>query len=354
MTSLVVDAGSGNTRVGLSGAELPAEVFATQVEAGNDVDGVLMPIKRGIVHDWAGVERLWELIYGKMDAQSKDQPVIVTDSPTVKERDRNKMAELLFEKFEVPAYFVGSQSVLSLYAEGRTWGIVVDTGYGVTHTMAVHEGFAFPHTICQMDLGGSDLANNMVELLGDRGIDMDEFGGKKSATDVILQHGRLALDYASEAMQYRMKPGTAPTYTLPDGRAVQLEAEHIRATEALFQPVLAGCRGSGIADQIWEAIELCDGDREGGPMRKLSQFVLVTGGCSLFPGMQERLKSELDAKAGAPRDIFITAMSVPERHHAAWIGASILASLPQFVENNFVARAEYLEDGDNSVTKRCC
>lgn len=64
------------------------------------------------------------------------------------------MAELLFEKYEVPAYFVGSQAVLSLYSAGRTSGVVVDGGHGVLHAMAVHEGFAFPHTLGQLELGG--------------------------------------------------------------------------------------------------------------------------------------------------------------------------------------------------------
>lgn len=66
------------------------------------------------------------------------------------------------------------------------------------------------------------------------------------------------------------------------------------------------------------------------------------------------LSHPLSPSPGLPVSIASALAQVPERHHAAWIGASILASLPQFVENNFVARAEYLEDGDSSIRKRCC
>ena len=77
------------------------------------------------------------------------------------------------------------------------------------------------------------------------------------------------------------------------------------------------------------------------------------GGCSTIPGMQKRVEKEVNAKSQIPRDIYITCIDAPERVHAAWIGASLLASLPQFVGNNFVHRAEYLEEGASAVHKRC-
>ena len=104
------------------------------------------------------MEALWTSLYGdnlKIDA--KEHPVMLADSPTITDENRGKMAEILFEKFEVPAYFVSSQSVLSLYSAGRTCGIVLDIGHAVAHSVAIHEGFAYPHTLNRLDLGGGDL-----------------------------------------------------------------------------------------------------------------------------------------------------------------------------------------------------
>lgn len=88
-----------------------------------------------------------------------DQPVLLADAITTTDAQRERMAEILFEKQQAPALFFAYQPVLAVYSCGRVSSIILDAGSGVTHAMAVHEGFAFPHTIKRLELGGADVGH---------------------------------------------------------------------------------------------------------------------------------------------------------------------------------------------------
>ena len=125
------------------------------------------PMEHGIVTDWNDMERIWQYIYSKDQLQTfaEEHPVLLTEAPLNPRRNREKAAEIFFETFNVPALFVSLQAVLSLYATGRTTGVVLDAGDGVTHAVPIYEGFAMPHSIMRIDVAGRDVTRSIFLVL---------------------------------------------------------------------------------------------------------------------------------------------------------------------------------------------
>jgi len=368
---VVIDNGTGISKNGFAGEDQPRAVFPTcigtpkygvvlpdvehftkEVYVGPDAMGLkgLMklnfPIEHGVVNDWPAMERIWHYtFYTDLRIDPSEHPIALTEAPLNPRSNRETMAEIMFETFNVPAMYVAMQAVLSLYASGRVTGLVLDIGDGVSHIVPIYEGFALTHAIQRIDLAGRDVTKYLQRLLRQNGYSFNSTAEQEIVRDIKERLCYVAVDPEKELMLSKKIKGMEKSYMLPDGETVSMGVERFLAPECFFNPGVVGKELQPLDDAIVASINECDLDLR----RDLYSNIVLSGGSTMFPGIKERLTKEI--KEQVPESIDVKILSPPERMYSVWIGGSILASLKTF-RRMWITRREYKELGPE-VIHRC-
>ncbi|CAN9507602.1 unnamed protein product [Ophioblennius macclurei] len=369
-TPVVLDTGSGLMKAGFAERDLPHVVFPTiigtpkyeEIMNGNldretyigheaqHMRGVLAlrhPIKNGIIRCWDDMEKIWHHTFQQLRVDPEDHPVMLTEAAMNPLENRQRMVEIMFERFAVPFSYVAMQAVLALYADGRTTGVVLDSGDGVSHSVPVFEGYCLRHAVQRLPLAGADVTSHLRKLLQEQGVTMRTTAEEEIVREMKEKCCYVARNYEAELKQ-SAAPGSEACYTMPDGQVVTLATERFRAPEILFKPELIGRDHYGMHESLFKSVLCSDIDLR----RSFLGNIVLSGGNTLLPGFPERLQMEMANLV--PGDLLegVRVSSPKDRDFSVWSGGAVLAGLPSFI-SEWISLEEYEEHGPQVVFRKC-
>ncbi|GCB62605.1 hypothetical protein scyTo_0009554 [Scyliorhinus torazame] len=297
------------------------------------------PIRHGLVEDWDLMERFMEhVIFKYLRAEPEDHHFLMTEPPLNTPENREYLAEIMFESFNVPGLYIAVQAVLALAAswtsrqvgERTLTGIVIDSGDGVTHCIPVAEGYVIGSCIKHIPVAGRDITFFIQQLLREREIGIPPEQSLETAKAIKERYCYICPDIVKEFTKYDTDPGKwikpyVGTNAISKRQfAVDVGYERFLGPEIFFHPE-------------HDLLEV----RAGNDVN-----IVLSGGSTMFRDFGRRLQRDLkrvvDARlkiseqlsAGRikPKPIEVQAVTHHMQRYAVWFGGSMLASTPEFYQ----------------------
>ena len=324
------------------------------------------PVDKGIVKDWDDMIHLWDYTFNKMKVSDfQDRRILLTEPPLNPKKNREKLLEVMFEKYGFEGVNISVQAVLTLYAQGLMTGVVVDSGDGVTHIIPVWEGFEISHLTKRINLAGRNITEYLIKLLLLRGYAFNRTADFDTVRQIKEKLAYVAIDPKAEQTLAEETTVLVQSYTLPDGRVIRVGQERFQCAEVLFKPSLVDVDGPGVAEALFDCIQSADIDLR----PDFYKHVVLSGGTTMFPGLPSRLEKELRALhdknvlkgrgdapgaaasgAGTPpahgeKRLKIRIEDPPRRRHMVFLGGAVLADIMRDKDRFWALRSDYLEKG---------
>lgn len=415
--AVVFDIGSNTTRVGYAGEDSPKGEISSYIGVITDQDEtmevddqkvlkpnqrryhfdpqhlvpvankeMINPVKDCLIEDWDIFEKLLNHVYSNhIRDKSEGHPVLMSEAPWNTKEKREKLTEILFEKYHIPAFFLCKNAVLSAFAHGRSTGLVLDSGATHTSAVPVHDGYVLQKGVVRSPVASDILTRQCSDIINEWDVEVQPQYMIKSKsevkeeedpdyvlkdlpdlTDSYKEHMKRLLiqDFQKSILQVSDSPydkaelDTVPsvTYEFPNGYIRPVHVERFRISEGLFDTShintpqgVESTTSLAAPHVINTSIGMCDIDIRPG----LYNSVIVVGGTTLINGFVERLNRELLQKT--PNNMRLKLVSnnqASERRFSSWIGGSILGSLGSF-QQMWVSKQEYEESGKVIVEKKC-
>ena len=425
---IVIDNGTGFTKMGYSGNLDPDFVIPTAIaelqyssstvvsSAKNDdynyyignkgieisktsnKHQLIYPMQNGMINDWDVMEKFWhQSLYQYLKCDPTQHVIVLTEPPMNPPENREQIAEIFFETFNVSGLYIGVQAVFALVGCKRTFedvingkqkeqkekgkiddaqlnslnkltGVVVDSGDGVTHVVPVCDGYSLGGSIKHVPIAGRKITKFMEQMIRERGEKMNTEDLYYAVMDLKEKYGYVCRDIIEELNKYDNKTLDDRTSTwLQSSKfkkfegfgkisgkpfSIDLGYELFMGPEAFFSPEIIDKNYRQSLDEI---IDTCIQQSPIDYRRDLYANVVFSGGSTNFRNLDKRLELELQKRIDRrlkkntsetfkPKPIKCNVTNSMSQKYVVWVGGSTFSCLGNF-RTMYHTRAQYEEMG---------
>ncbi len=364
--SIIIDMGQYSTKIGYGGENEPRKIFPTicgypkykaidaalqigekkQIFIGLEIIESLglyklrHPIANGgDIVDWGEFEAIVDYIFYLLRVDPAMCKIMFITNPFLSVDSKKKLFELFLEKHVCGAYYPVRGSLLTMYSGGFNTGLIIDMGASNIRITPIYESYILQHAVLNVELAGSVLDKLLEKKIQEAGVPI-ESSVQRNLVRVLKERACFVSLNFDQDFQNREK--FKKKYTLPDYKKITLDAERFIIPELMFDPTINNMETEPLHKAIINVVELCDIDIR----RSLLQNIFITGGSSLFPNFEKRIKQELEKELIQRGKIYqnVKIFAPKGRALSNWVGGSILSQIPEF-QSSWITRKRYFSKG---------